>query len=879
MKNLERFFRPRSVAVIGATEAPSSVGRAIWHNLQTSSFQGALYPVNAKRDTVLGKKAYPHVGDIKSHVDLAVIATPAPTVPDVVRECVAKGIRAGIVISAGFREAGKRGRELEQQVLEEARRGGMRIIGPNCLGVMSPFSGLNATFAAGSAQAGNVAFVSQSGALCTAVLDWSLRNNVGFSAFVSVGSMVDVGWGDLIDYFADDPHTKSILLYIESIDDARSFLSAARAAAFSKPIIAVKAGRTEAAAKAAASHTGALTGSDAVLDAAFRRCGVLRVNRISDLFYMANVLSKQPRPAGPKLLIVTNAGGPAVLAADALIESGGELAEVKSETIASLSEFLPPHWSHSNPVDILGDAGAERFLKTLNVLSAEADADGLLVVVSPQLMTSASQIAEGLAPHAHWPGKPVLASFMGGSSVQGGIEIIEKAGIPNFGFADSASRAFAIMWQYSQNVRSLYETPERVAGEADRATAEAVMEAARASGRTLLTESEAKAVLQAYRIPVTETKVAQSEDEAVAFAQGFGLPAVLKLHSETVTHKSESGGVRLDLATETQVREAYRAIRLIPGCDGVAVQKMVNRKKGVEVIAGCSVDPQFGPVLLFGSGGEFVELYQDRALALPPLNTTLARRMMEQTRIYKAFGGFRGKPPVDAHAVEQALVRISRLVLDFPIIQEMDVNPLLVSEEGAVALDARIVVAAKDADLSRIPRPAIRPYPAQYTGFATMRDGTKTRIRPIRAEDEPLIVEFHTTLSDQTVYSRYFGYMRLSDRVAHDRLVRICFVDYDREMALVSEIDGKIRGVARLIGEGDGSKAEFAMVVSDAVQGQGLGKLLLNRLVDVARAEGIREVNGEILGTNRNMLRLVASCGFEITDNPDEGTVTAKVRL
>ncbi len=870
--SLDVFFSPSSVALIGATEAESSVGRALFSNLINAPFRGRIFPVNPKRTEVMGVKSFPTVDAIPAPLDLAVIATPAHTVPDVVRQCGQAGVGGAIVISAGFREAGAEGKRLEKAVLEEASRTGMRIIGPNCLGVMSPFSGLNATFAASNASPGSVAFLSQSGALCTSVLDWSQRANLGFSAFVSAGSMIDVGWGDLIDYLASDPHTRSILMYIESIDDPRSFVSAARAVAQTKPVIVVKAGRSDAAAKAAASHTGAMASSDQVIDAVFRRCGVLRVNRIADLFYMANTLSKQPRPRGKRLAILTNAGGPAVLAADALMESGGELAGLDEGTLGQLNEFLPAHWSHGNPVDVLGDASPERLEKALEIVVRDPNADGVIVVVTPQGMTSCTRLAEALARQKMPYNKPILASFMGGAGVAGAVDVLERKGIPNFPFADTAARAFATMWRYTDNLRALYETPSQVERlPENKDEARKIVHCVREKGRLLLTEFESKRILELYGIPSALTRLAFTEDEACARALEIGYPVVLKLHSETITHKSDVGGVRLWIRNEAEVRSAFRELAAIgAGFDGVTVQTMVDKSKGFEAILGSAADPQFGPVLMFGSGGEFVEVYQDSALALPPLNTTLARRLMERTKIHKALRGVRGRPAVDFEALEETLVHFSTLVLDVPEIREIDINPLLVSSKGVLALDARILLFQPG---EAIPKSAIRPYPAQYSWQTQLRDNSQCLIRPIRPEDEPSIARFHTTLSDRTVYSRYFGFLKLSDRIAHERLTRVCFVDYDREIALVAEKDGDILGVVRLVRERTKDSAEFAIVISDSLQRSGLGTELMRRILDVAKAERVAAVDGLVLPGNRGMLRVCERLGFQSEYRPRDEAV------
>jgi acetyltransferase len=605
--------------------------------------------------------------------------------------------------------------ELERQILAEAARGGMRVIGPNCLGVMSPISGMNATFASSMARPGNVGFISQSGALCTAVLDWSHKAGVGFSAFLSIGSMVDVDWGDLISYLGDDPRTKSIVIYMESIGNASSFLSAARKVALTKPIIVIKAGRTQAAAKAAASHTGALAGSDEVLDAAFHRCGVLRVNTIAELFYMADVLGKQPLPKGPRLTIMTNAGGPGVLATDSLIGNGGELTTLSEQTIQEYNKLLPVHWSHSNPVDILGDAGPDRYAKALEIAAKDPNADGTLVILTPQAMTDPTQTAEALKTYARASSKPVLASWMGGADVAAGQEILNRAGIPMFPYPDTAAKTFTYMWKYSDNLRQLYETPmpSEPEGGPKRELVKQIIEKARSASRTILTEYESKQVLAAYSIPTVDTRVATSVDKAVSTAASIGYPVVLKLYSETITHKTDVGGVKLNLRDDAAVRQAWAAISAsvtekagAQHFQGVTVQPMIQFD-GYELILGCSLDAQFGPVLLFGSGGQLVEVFKDRALGLPPLTTTLARRMMERTQIFKALQGVRGRKPVDLAALDGLMVRFSQLVVEQPYIKEIDINPLKVSDERFVALDARVVLHGPEVKPEQLPRPAI----------------------------------------------------------------------------------------------------------------------------------------------------------------------------
>lgn len=883
---LSSIFLPETVAVIGATDKPGSVGRTLLWNLVSNPFGGTIFPVNPKHHSVMGIKAYPNIAAVPEPVDLAVIATPAPTIPQIIQECVEAGVKSAVIVSAGFKEIGAAGIELERQILEKARAGRLRIIGPNCLGIMNPHTGLNATFASTIARPGKVGFISQSGALCTSILDWSLRENVGFSAFISIGSMLDVGWGDLIYYLGDDPHTQSIVIYMESIGDARSFLSAAREVALTKPIIVIKAGRTEAAAKASASHTGAMTGSDEVLDAAFRRCGVLRVTRISELFNMAEVLAKQPRPKGPRLTIVTNAGGPGVLATDFLISTGGELAELSEETIAELDRFLPRFWSHGNPIDILGDAEPERYKKTLEVAIKDPQSDGLLVILTPQAMTDPTQTAEHLKSFmenqnaASLPSKPILASWMGGAEVLAGEAILNRANIPTYPYPDSATRVFSYMWQYSYNLRGIYETPilpEEWDGLPDRSLAEQLIDAARQEGRTILTESESKQILAAYGIPVVSVCVAKSEAEAIDCANAIGYPVVLKLFSRTITHKTDVGGVQLNLMDADAVRWAYTAIETsvtekvgVEHFLGVTVQPMINLDSSYELIVGSSLDAQFGPVLLFGSGGQLVEVFQDRAIALPPLNTTLARRMMEQTQICKALKGVRGRSPVDLTALEQLLVRFSQLVVEQRWIAEIDINPLLVSATQSIALDARIVLHPPETTAEQLPKLAISPYPTRYVTAWTLKDGTAVTIRPIRPEDEPLAVQFHKSLSEQSVYFRYFHLVKLSQRIAHERLARLCFIDYDREMALVADYknpatgEHEIMAVGRLSKSHSAKEAEFALLVSDPFQRLGLGTELLRRLIEIGRDEGIERITADILPENVAMQRVCEKLGFRL---------------
>ena len=878
---LDSIFSPKVIAVIGATENPGSVGRTVFQNLGRGGFDGVVYPVNPKRASVLCVKAFPSISAVPEKVDLAVICTPAKTVPGIIQDCVKAGVAGAIIISAGFKETGPEGAALEQKILAEARRGGMRIVGPNCLGVMMTANGLNATFASTIARRGNVGFLSQSGALCTAVLDWSLNENVGFSAFVSIGSMLDVGWGDLIYYLGDDPNTKSIVIYMETIGDARAFLSAAREVALTKPIIVIKPGRTAGAAKAAASHTGSLTGSDDVLEAAFKRCGVLRVNNISDLFYMSEVLGRQPRPRGNRMTMITNAGGPGVLATDALLTSGGALAEVSAGTISELNKILPAAWSHNNPIDVLGDASAETYAKTLEISGRDPNSDGLLVILTPQAMTDPTATAEKLKAFGHIEGKPVLASWMGGADVAAGEKILNDAGIPTFPYPDTAARVFTSMWRYADSLRALYETPVPSADPDDlasgRSKAGKLIESVKNAGRTILTEAESKELLACYSIPTVVTKIATTEAQAAKLAVEIGFPTVLKLYSETITHKTDVGGVQLNLQNEAEVRQAFKAIKA--ACtekagakhfQGVTVQKMIKLSEGYEIILGSSIDPQFGPVLLFGMGGQLVEVFKDKALALPPLNTTLARRMMETTRIYHALKGVRGRKPVDLAALEKIMVGFSQLVAEQPWIKEIDINPMFASADDLVALDARVILHDAKTEEDKLPRLAIRPYPTQYVSPWKLKDGTAITIRPIRPEDEPLLVKFHETLSEESVYHRYFNQIKLDQRIAHERLTRICFNDYDREIALVAERKNPKGGAVEIVGVGRLSKArgrneaEFSLLINDQWQRHGLGTELLKRLVHIGRDEKLARITAIVLADNYGMQHVSKKVGFKL---------------
>jgi acetyltransferase len=882
---LDVMFAPRSVAVIGASERKGSIGRTILTNLLESHFDGQVYAVNPEYRSVLGLESRDHIGRIKEPIDLAVVATPGKVVPEVIRQCVDAGVKSCILISAGFRETGPKGAALEEEVLAEAKRGSIRLVGPNCMGIMNPYNGLNATFASRMALKGSVGFASQSGALFTAIVDWSIRENVGVSSFISTGSMIDVDWGDLIYYFGDDPRTKSILIYMETIGDARSFLSAAREVALTKPIIVMKPGRSPEAARAAAAHTGVDAGDDLAVSAAFRRCGVLRVNNISELFYMAEVLAKQPRPLGPRLTIVTNAGGPGVSATDALVAAGGKLAALSTSLMASLDEVLPTHWSHNNPIDLLGDAGAGRYKEAISIVSKDSGSDGLLAILTPQAMTEPVATAEALKslydrPAGYPYGKPVLASWMGGEDVAEATAILNQANIPTFDYPDTAARIFTYMWRYQRRLSSLYETPHLPTGEDEaslkRFLTGEMIAGIRESGRTWLTDFESKRILDAYGIPAVEEYLVHSPSEASARAQEVGYPVILRAYTTADGDVSDSPPAKLKLTDEAQMRAAFMEFESRAGdgdlFEGVVVQRFLDLDGEFTLQLVSYPDSQLGPLLKFGLGGYVGELVIDIDLGLPPLTSTLARRMMERTAVYQAMTN---AGTIDLTALENLLVRFSYLVVQQQWIKTMTINPLVITQEGPVVLQAGIELYGLDVSEKELPRLAVRPYPSQYVDEFTNREGIEFVIRPIRPEDEPLMADFQARLSEESVYMRYFRAFELSDRVAHERLTRLCHVDYDRTIALVitwqnpQTAEPEIVAAGRLTRMPDPQEAEFAMLVRDDFQGRGLGTVLLTRLLQVGRDEGIDRVIAYMLATNLGMIKVCKKLGFHFEREDD----------
>jgi acetyltransferase len=891
LRGLDCIFRPQRIALIGASPNPRSVAGTVLRNLVGSGFQGVLYPVNPAHESVLGVPCWPDLAHLPRTPDLAVICSPAAEVPALVRASGEAGVRGAVIISAGFRETGAAGAALEQRVGDEARRfDGLRVLGPNCLGFIVPEAHLNLTFAHGMPKAGSIAFLSQSGALCTSVLDWAIDQGIGFSHFVSVGNMLDVDFGDLIDYCGEDERTRSILLYVESVTDARHFLSAARAFARGKPIVAYKAGRFPESARAAASHTGALASEDEVFDAAFARAGIARVYEIADIFNCAELVGRHKPPAGPRLGIVTNAGGPGVMAVDALVARRGVLATLAPETMAALDEALPPAWSRGNPVDVLGDANSKRYAKAAALVVADPGVDALLAVLTPQAMTNPTATAKELGELAAKSRKPILAAWLGGGSMREGAQILGHAGVACYGTPEEAVQAFMTLVTYARNLEALYETPLEIPVEfaLDRQELRSRFASLVPDRGGTLSEAASKSVLGAYGIPVTQPEPAADAEAAVRVAERLGCPVVLKLDSPDITHKSDVGGVALDLADAAAVRAAFA--RIVAGArrsrpearvNGVTVQHMVRRGDGLELIVGARQDPVFGAVILVGMGGVTAEVLRDRTLGLPPLNERLARRMLESLRAWPLLEGYRGRPGVNLERLVEVLMRFSYLVADYPEIAELDVNPLLATADDVVALDARIIV-----DRARLlagPKPyahlALRPYPEELERHVTLRDGEKLLLRPIRPEDEPHWIRMLDACSRETIYMR-FRYM--FQWATHEVATRYCFTDYDREIAMVAEREGegepRLVGVGRLVRDPGHDTAEYAVLISDAWQNRGLGGVLTDVCEEIARGWGLSHMVAQTTADNARMLALFQKRGFAIEPD-DEGLMRVEKAL
>jgi len=889
--NLDKIFDSKSIAVVGASDEEGSVGYTLMKNLTELGYKGKVYPVNVRKKEILGFKAYKTVDQLPETVDLAIIATPAKTVPEVVEQCGKAGIIGIIIISAGFKEVGPEGKALEERVLEIKKKYNLRIIGPNCLGIIRPGIHLNATFGTKMPKPGNIAFISQSGALCTAILDWAIHQNIGFSNFVSIGSMIDVDFGDLIDYFGTDPKTRSILMYIEGITNARKFMSAAKHFARTKPVIVVKAGKFGESAKAASSHTGSLTGEDMTYDAAFKRAGIVRVDEIADLFNSAEVLGMQSLPRGPNLAIVTNAGGPGVMATDALIARGGKLAKLDQKTIDTLNKILPPYWSRGNPVDILGDAKAERYKAVVKACLDDKNVDGLLIIYTPQGVANPAEIAKTIAKlrKSRSSYKTILTSFMGHEEVEEANRVLNENNIPTYSTPEQAVKTYMYMYQYKRNLELLYETPEELPVDSvpPKRPLMVIMRNAAREKREILTEMEAKQLLECFDIPIVKTLVAKTADEAAISASQIGYPVVLKILSPQIVHKTDAGGVVLDINSQTELREAYdniiqRAREYNPEAEihGVTVQPMI-KNHGYEIILGAKTDSLFGPTILFGMGGVGVELFKDVATGLPPLNQTLARRIMEETKVYQLLKGYRNAPPANLKLLEETMVRFSQMLVDFPQLKEVDINPLFINQKEAFALDARVVIDKEQvfAKLEPHEHLVISPYPKKYETLWKLRDGRTVLLRPIKPEDEPLWLEMFQNFSEQSIRYRFFNIIK---DTPHEVRVRYCNIDYDREIAIVAELteDGqrKILGVVRVPIEPGRKTGEIAVIVADPWQGLGLGSKMMDYMIEICKDKKLETIYGVMLSDNYQAINLMKKMGFTIRYLPD-GTVKGTLDL
>jgi len=886
IKRLDKIFKPKSIAVIGASNKEGVPGFRIFRNLIGSGYQGIVYPVNPNHESIQGVQAYKSIEEVPKVVDLAIIVTPAKTIPDILEQCGKKGITGILIISAGFKEIGEEGKALEKQLLEIKQKYGMRIVGPNCVGFILPYLNLNATFATSMPLEGNIALFSQSGAICGSILDWAAASNVGFSSFISVGSMIDVDFGDLIDYFGMDIHTRSIVLYVESITDAKKFMSAARGFARVKPIIVIKSGRFKEGAKAASSHTGAMAGEDAIYDAAFKRAGIVRVKKIIDLFNCSSILAKSPRPTGSKIAIVTNAGGPGVLATDSIIENKGKLAELSSETMNQLNQFLPPHWSKANPIDLIGDADEDKYQKAIEICLKDKNIDGLLTICVPQVVTDPKILSDRLIDISKKTTKPILVSYPGEESVYHARLLLNRNNIPAYATPEEAVESYMYLYSYEQNLELMFETPaERdiKPSPSNQEKLKNMFKKALDEGRTILNEDESKEFLSMYGIKTTELKIAKTENDAVKLAQKIGYPVVMKIHSPDITHKSDSGGVVLDVQCEETLRNSFKKImknvkEKAPKAkiEGITIQKMI-KNKGSEFILGSKKDPVFGSVILFGLGGIFTELFKDKAIGFPPLNQVLVKRIIEQTKAYELLKGFRGIPPVNMHKVEETMINFSQMIIDHPEIQEVDINPLIAVDDELTAVDARIVIDKNPKDK---PHLIISPYPTKYIKKVKLKDGSEITLRPIKPEDEYMWQDMFDSFSQETVRYRFF---RIIKDTPHEMRTRYCNIDYDREMGIVAEVKEKnkrkIIGVTRIISRpGHDDEAEFALVVSDKWHRLGLGSEFVDFTIKIAEDKKLKKLFGVVLKDNVPMITLCREKKFKITDG-DPGEYNIEYNL
>jgi acetyltransferase len=883
VRNLDKLFNPGSVALIGATPRQESVGAVVLRNLRRAGFAGKLMLVNPHHRTIDRLPVYPNIATLPQVPDLAVITTPPATMPSVISELGERGTRAAVVITAGFGELGERGRSLQQATLAAAQPHLLRIVGPNCLGVMVPRLGLDATFSHLAAPAGDIAFLSQSGAMITAMLDWAVPRSIGFSHVVSLGDMADVDFGDMLDYLAADQHTRAILLYVEGITHGRKFMSAARAASRIKPVLVLKAGRSNEGARAAASHTGVLAGADAVHDAAFRRAGMLRVDMMAELFDAAETLALTREQVGERLAILTNGGGAGVLATDALVTAGGRLATLSQKTIAELGRLLPATWSHGNPVDIIGDASGKRYADALATLIRDPEVDAILVLNCPTALAQPEEAAHAVIDAVSagaagtLRGRNVITAWLGEHSARAARQLFAQARLATYETPDSAVGAFMHRVRYRRNRELLMETPpaQRDGFEADPEAARRVIATALGAGETWLDAEATGAVLAAYGIPLAASQPADHPEQAADVAASVGFPVAIKIRSPDITHKTEVGGVALNLGNADWVRreaaamrERVRSARPEARLDGFLVQPMVGRPGAMELLVGLVEDPVFGPLVAFGQGGTAVEVVGDTSLELPPLNALLTRRLMARTRVWRLLQGYRGQPPARIEAVVDVLIRLGQLAADHPEIRELDINPLLADAAGIVALDARLRIApAQGPGGARL---AIGAYPQHLETAERLRDGTALRMRPLRPEDEPMLQDLAAHMSQKDLRLRFFTPVR---GLTHTIAARLSQLDYDRELGLLAERDGMALGVAHFFADPDNLRAEYAIAVRSDWKGRGVGYLLMRRLIDIARQRGIGELVGEVLRENEPMLQMCRELDFAIATEPRDSTV------
>lgn len=886
LHHLKAIFHPQRIAIIGISSNPNSVSGNVLINLVSGGFRGVVYPVNAAFEAVMGIPCFANIESLPRVPELAIIATSPEEVPDIIDQCGKKGVKGVIIMTAGFRETGEAGARLEEEVKNRMKQfPGMRILGPNCLGIIVPGENLNASFASAMPDKGNIAFISQSGALCTSVLDWAREERIGFSYFVSIGNALDVSFADLIDFFGEDDQTSCIILYVESIADARAFMAASRAFARRKPIIVYKAGRFPESAQVAASHTGAMASEDAIYDAAFQRAGLARVYEIGDIFNVAEIVGRGKFPRGSRLGIVTNAGGPGVMATDALIALNGELAKLDEETIAILNQQLPPAWSHTNPVDVLGDARAKRISKAVKVVLDDKQVDAILVILTPQAMTNPAAAAREVIKVASDSTKPVLAAWLGGERMNEGVELLSDAGIPCFHTPEEAIQAFMTLVAYSRNLQALYETPKDipVSFSVDRQQLHDQFLQSLGEQTTMLSEASSKEILEKYGVPTSMPLHAHDAEQAVILAEKIGYPVVMKIDSPDISHKSDVGGVMLDLIDQEMVRHAFNQMmdqvhRKAPAAtlNGVTIQRMMNTKDAAELILGIKKDPVFGTIIMIGMGGIYAELFQDKSLGMPPLNEALARHMLESLKIWPVLNGYRGKPPLNVDKLIDLLIRISYLAADFPEIEELDINPLLVTPKDVIALDARMAVTRQPVQDGgkTYAHLALHPYPEKFVKRVSLQDGTSILLRPIKPEDEPLWLDMLRHCSKESLYSRFRYFFHWE---THEIATRYCYIDYDRELAIVAETESdgekELVGVGRLIADPDREKVEYAILIIDAWQNRDLGNLITDFCMEIARKWNIKKIYAQTTSDNGRMISMFEKRGFAITHDDKEGIV------